>query len=713
MKTMPSSCIAHTHALHRMWANSRQRGSVAVMAAIAISTMVILLASIDIGYLFFQKRELQKIADLSALAGAQQLGRSFSLPSDSCVAAFAAARGNANAQAGQSFSGTYTISCGRWDPVAVTTAPYYQAYAGGGTPTGLPAPTAVSVLVSKPFNSFFGAWASRTVSALAIATADSPIAVFSVESRLLRIDGGVVPTVLSNLGVNINGTSLVSYDGVANAKVTTGGLLAALGFNIPLTADVATIKNLISVGTPKCQNGICLLSDLLGEISTIGGQSDLINALGIQSGRIKLLTDSNGSGLLSILDTANGKAALEANIKAPQLLTTAIITANSKNSVDANLGVTIPGVISADTKLGIVEPPSIGIGGVGATAYTSQVRLFSHVKTDDGSLTSELITKILKIDLPLAIDVVNGKGTIKAMCNAKDVNGNDTAIISVAAPLLKICVGNIDSTSAFSTLKACDDANPNPGDKNELLNVLNGALKLSTHFSIDGLPNNVDTIPMIKGQTVTVGNNPLQLGVTLRNVMKAVVATTLGTLLGKGQDGVTNSSLAAQLLANAVGATGTILQTAVNSLNTTVQSLKTFLGNLGPDVTSLLTGSPVSGVATLLNSVGGLLNGLLTGIANLLGNLLGNVLCGLSGNYNQCMLANQLSGSQGSGANAISNVLLTLLGLVEQLLAPILDTLGSVLATQLNNLLGINLGQVDVTLIDLKCGGGANVRLVY
>ena len=173
MKTMSDSCAIYTHALHRVWARSRQRGSIVVMTAIGISTMVILLASIDIGYLFFQKRELQKVADLSALAGAQQLGRSSVAPGDACPSSvIATAEGNA--KVAQNFSGTVTASCGNWDPVAVTTAPHYR-----GTGTGI-VPNAVSVHVSRSFRSFFGAWASRTVSAVAIATTDAPTAVFSV-----------------------------------------------------------------------------------------------------------------------------------------------------------------------------------------------------------------------------------------------------------------------------------------------------------------------------------------------------------------------------------------------------------------------------------------------------------------------------------------------------------------------------------------------------
>ena len=48
----------------------RQSGSVAMLGALWLMIAVICLATIDIGNVFWQKRELQKIADLAALAGA-------------------------------------------------------------------------------------------------------------------------------------------------------------------------------------------------------------------------------------------------------------------------------------------------------------------------------------------------------------------------------------------------------------------------------------------------------------------------------------------------------------------------------------------------------------------------------------------------------------------------------------------------------------------
>lgn len=670
----------------------RQRGSIAVMAALVISAVVILLASIDIGFLFYQKRELQKIADMAAIAGAQKIARSADLPDDQCASGFSAAANNA--QIAHGFSGTINSTCGKWDPTSIPAAPHYLAYAGGITPAGQPVPTAVRVEISRSFGSFFGAWASQQVSAFAIATTSAPVAVFSVESRLLNIKDGSVPMLLAQLGVDINGTTLASYDGLANARITTGGLLSELGFNIPLNADVATIKNIVSLGSPACSNGICPLNTLLGAVSTIGGQQDLINALGVQSGNVKLLTDAGERGLLTILDTANGKAALDANIKASELLSTAIVMAGSEHpAIAANVNLGAPGLLSVDNQIGIVAPPSIGIGGVGTKAFTSQVRMFTHV-------TSNLLNaNLVSSDIPLAIDVVNGTGTIMDMCKKKK-DGKDVATIAIDAPILKLCVGNFNASSAFSTSSTCSDNLQNQ----TLLKILpnlppSGGLNVNTSFSIDSLPN-TDTHDFVKGETFTLGKNDLQLGATLLDLMDGMLAKLLGATLlqvqTQGAGGVNNNTLAAGLL----NASGNVLNTALSTVQGALGDLKNFVN--GINANSGLAAALGSVLTGLLNTVGNLANGLL----NIVGDILNPVLC--LGNA-QCILSGQLAGDQGS----ISKAVLTALGLTTDLLQPILDELGSALSNQLQTLLGLQIGQVDVTLIDLNCGGGENVKLVY
>ena len=52
----------------------RQRGTVSLMAALLIAAIgVAALVSLDVGFVFYTQRQLQKLVDVAALSGAQQL----------------------------------------------------------------------------------------------------------------------------------------------------------------------------------------------------------------------------------------------------------------------------------------------------------------------------------------------------------------------------------------------------------------------------------------------------------------------------------------------------------------------------------------------------------------------------------------------------------------------------------------------------------------
>lgn len=670
---------------------TNQDGNILIMASIVLSTAIILLASIDIGFLFYQKRELQKIADMAAIAGTQQLVRSIVNEETSCESAFSVATENARVNGGTTISPD--ITCGHWDPQQAVETPDYAAIEDGEF--GATLPNAVEVIVERSYGSFFGAWASQRVNARAIAmgTPTMPTAVFSVGSRLLRIDSnGAVPTLLNALGLDISSTQALSYNGIANASVRTGNLLRALGFDIPLDADIGTLTELVKTSsTDHCQFNRCSLDTLIDAISAVGGQQELVSVLGLPAEtldlQVKLLSDQNGRGLLDLENAANGQSAVNTSLSIGELVGTALQVANNQRGVDLpGLNIDLSPAANVTTKLGLVEPQSVGFGGIGTVAYTSQLRLFSKVEIDTGGL--------VKASLPTAIDLVNGRGELTELCEEKDAEGNHTATIHVSAPILRTCVGNIDEATVFSRNTSCETGLSN----HPLLSILGGTVKVESSFKLDALPYE-QTVVLAKGQTTTVGHNNLQIGTTVRNLYKAVLAETLGKLLGQGQGPVSANSLAGNLLA----AGSNNLTATINNLNNTLSSLKSFINSLGSNA---FLQNPL---ATLLSGVGNLVTGLLTSVTNLLGNLVGNLACAFSGNYNQCMVEKELTGSQGN----VSNVLLTLLGLVTQQLQPVLDPLGNLLAQRLQNLLGVNLGEVDVTLIDLQCEGESNVRLVH
>jgi uncharacterized membrane protein len=212
-----------------------QRGSLLVNLAIAISLIVIVLIGTELGYLFFMKREIQKSADLAALAGAQKISSA-----TGCADAVAAAKLSANGTSGSDtrrnlpamFSlADGDIECGQWDP-AKATADHFEL-----ATTNL---NAVRVTISKAPTAilpFFDA--NRTIQVKAVA-ANSPIASFSLGTGVASLNEGAVNQLLSALLGTKNQISLdlVSYQGLATGSIRLLDLISVF-------PNVGTVKELL------------------------------------------------------------------------------------------------------------------------------------------------------------------------------------------------------------------------------------------------------------------------------------------------------------------------------------------------------------------------------------------------------------------------------------------------------------------------------------
>jgi uncharacterized membrane protein len=664
-----------------------QHGAIAVMAAIGLSLAVVLLASIDIGYLFYAKRDLQKIVDMAALAGATKLDGTTcaSLPSDApVISATQNAILNANVAPATAFPGTLTVTCGAWTASPAAFAPYTASQF---------TQNAVQVDATRKVSPFFGLL-PQNVRAIAIAAkSGQPTATFSVGSKLLQVNSdGTVPLIAKALGLNLAGTSLLSYNGLANVAVTPSGLLQALGINVPLNADVGTIKSLVSVGSPACPSGICPLSGLLNAIGTVGGQQNLINSLGLQgnvalNAQIPLLADASGNGgLLAIVDTGDGQSVLNANVNALDLLTTALAIGNSNRALP--LGVSTPLGIKAN--VGIIEAPVTGIGGNGTTAHTAQIRL--AVSVDSSQLLSSLpaplnaLGNTLSLKLPILLDLNRSTGTLNHLCESRDSSGNPQGIVTVSHAVLTACITDYDPndlTAVFNQKLSCGDPAYTLKDA-KILTLANQPIvqtSLATNIALNPAQT-YDTNPLSKGMQDTVPHADQQ-SISLAGIIKNLTDTLFGTLVGKVLTSTTSNVTLANALLSVIPISTTVLN-LLNSIMIAVQSLPPYT----------------------LASVGNVFNTLLNG---LLSNLIGP--CSLIGNDPQQCIANTLSGTVTNAGVTVSKVGLTLSAMLQEMLAPITTPLSNVLSSVLGNLLGLQLGLTDVNMQDIDCTGGG-VKLV-
>lgn len=697
---------------------ARQRGSVLVATAGALLVSVTLLASADLGYLFYMKREMQKVADLSALAGAQRIDKR------NCTAAIAAATGNANLNMSRYSMtlpmGQGPITCGRWDPVAASgtttvaseMAPT-ESYGGAGVRTYFGTPktgidyNAVKVAFSQDVPMFFSFLGTRTVSVQAIAIRDAPLATFSVGSKISTINPAQTPlgAILRLVGANVGPSELLSYNGLAQVKVTPSGLLQALG--IPVSADLGVGELNTLLAGRQVQ-----LGTLLNAITTVGGQNALASAnvvvanalqtaLSVPSLMVQLGSTDAVGGLFAkvVAPGATVASALNAQVSALDLITAAVGVASSQRGVATALNVGSIAGITATAKLGIIEPPSIGIGGIGTKAYTAQVRLYAHVTTNGGGLASSLLTLLgTSIDLPIVVDVVSAFGTLTDMnCGASP----PAATIGVDSSLLKACVGKVNESTLFSTREVCDTGLQDQTIAKVLnLNLLSGQVH-SNALSTPTVP-----VTLSVGQTKSTGQNPLAIGDTVSSLMNQL----LGLILAQPSSGGTGGSIAGMTPATAADVADKYLTKYSYNANLIATNMAAdgvtwarpcLIGVLTcpmPDVwrnqvTPLLgtcdnTCKRNALIASLqTTATNGVIPGLLTGVGDLVSGLLG-----------------------GTGSTTQQNLLQSLLKPVIELLKPTLNAVGTALSNVLLNVLGIDLGVTDVKLMSLSC---SNARLVY
>lgn len=704
-----------------------QRGGGSVMMMLLLLGLVAILGLVEIGHLYWAKREAQKVADLAALAGAQRLGLCSADNQDN-----RAARQNAMEQ--NRFAGNITIRCGNWN-IANPAADHFSEAIDEDHPRN-----AVKVIAQRASTPFFGQNSSLPmVQAQAVARSAAPSAVFSVGSQLLRVNNqSPLGNVLRLVGVNVDTATVLAYDGLAQAKVTPAGLLEALGLPVDVNMSVADFNrflaaNKVSLGrllsattTVLDRNGMAgLRLDALA--SRIGTQLDL-DRLDIQLG-----SAGQAGGLFAAVVAPDGTigSALQADINAMDLVTTAIAIASRGRGVTVDNLVIAGGV---EVRAGIIEPPSIAIGGVGARAYNAQVRVAIDIDSDKiPGLGPVLSTLGTRLKLPVYADVTNAMGTLTSLqCG----QAPRTATIRVDASVLRSCVGKVAAADVFSRSEVCDTRL-----QNEQLLTLLGAPLINDRISIDALTGS-QSLTLAEGETGSTRINPLAVGDTAQRLVDELLKVLSRMLDPRGQgmsQPTTAANLADQFLKAANPGDGRYdVDRTINLLRTGSQGLPPLDWNVSKGVPfacgllyldtcfrdgSVWEGYRATATGQGLGALSGLLGSLLGGLAvERCNSLLGNL------DYNNCLKRNLTSYLQtapgglldaysGSGVTSPGNGAVTCNGLLCLVLKPALDFLkpllnsvGTLLTRTLAEVLGLELGRTDVHVQSIQC---APAQLVY
>ena len=712
-----------------------QRGAMSVTMLLVMIGLVAMLGLVEIGYLYWAKRDAQKVADLSAIAGAQRL--------DLCDASYSdnsAARNNAERQ--NRFAGSLAIQCGSWN-TSHPAADHFVAGVSSSHPLN-----AVKVTARRSVVPFFGQNASLPrISAQAVAKRSAPTAVFSVGSQLLRVNGNTpLGNTLKLVGVDLDQTTLLGYDGLAQARVTPGGLLQALGIPVDANISIGDFNALLAAHKVSLGRLVDATASVLARSGVAGADLSLLrNALGtrldLDKLAVQLGSDASSNGVFAKIVAPDGSAAsaLQADVSALDLLTTSITIASDGRGVSINQLSLLGEAVSIRT--GVVEPPSIGIGGVGATAYNAQVRVVADVDTNGirilGLGLGQLLGNLgIRVKLPVHADVTNAMGTLVSLqCTAE----RPTATIRVDASVLRSCVGKVAEADRFSTRNVCGSSL-----QNEQMITLLGAALVNDKLSLDALQDS-QQVTLAAGETTSTRINPLLIGDTVSHIVEELLRV-LSKLLSPASSGMSTSqaadNLADQLLkaANPAGGRYNVNDTVAFLRRTqTHNGIEPFkewtLSNGVPRACGALnlgtcfeTGPVWDGFKATVTGEGlGVLNGLLGSLTGgLLINRCDSLISNLVG-YNSCVQKNLASYLQtapeglldaylGSGVTApgdqvsCKGLLCILLKPVLDVLKPVLNGIGTLLTTTLANVLGLELGRTDVHVQSIQCN---SAQLVY
>lgn len=707
---------------------SRPRGGMSVTMMLVMIALLAMLGLIEIGFLFWAKRDAQKVVDLAALAGAQRL--------DLCNASNAdnsAARQSALLQ--NRFRGQVQIQCGNWNATRGT-ADHFSPSVDASNPRN-----AVRVVAERGVLPFFGQ--NRTLPTLrvqAVAKRSEPTAVFAVGSQLLRTNGNSpLMATLRLVGLDVTNATVLSYDGLAQATITPSGLLAALG--IPVTADlsVADFNRLLSINRISLAQLVNATATVVGRDTAVGVQlqalSNLVGTrLDINQLNILLGSQNGGGGLFAQVISPDGTigSALESRVNVLDLVTAAISIANDGNGVQVQ-GLNLLGI---DVKAGVVEPPSIAIGGVGARAYNAQVRLMVDVDSDRLFAIGPLLNLLgTRLHLPLHVDVANAMGTLTSIqCGAAP----PTATVQVDSSVLRACVGKVNAADRFSKSNVCDATLQNE----QLLNLLGQPL-INDRITLPALTS-TQSLTLAAGQTGSTRINPLAVGTAVSDLVNELLRVLSGMLSSPKQGMNANDTakaLADRYLQAAFPSGGRYNVDQVIPLLRDGDPSRNLapLGNWTvtkgvpkPCLLGLTTcwedGSVWTGYRTTVTGQGlGLLDGLL---GSLVGGLLINRCDSLLGNlidYNGCVRTNLasyiqtapagfLDGQNGGGVTTPGNnvtcsgLLCALLNPVLAALKPVLNSVGTLLTNTLASLLGLELGRTDVSMQSIQC---SSAQLVF
>lgn len=394
-----------------------ERGAVVIVFALVLVVLLGFVAlGVDLSSLYFRQKSLQTHADLAAISAVSNLHN------DPPKHARMTVLGN----------GLREDDMTRLD-YARYNMDVSLAYGDRLTERELNAPgvNAATVHLQDSVPLYFAQNFLKQDSAQIAATATAArfdLASFSLGSRLLSLDGGLLNALLSEaLGSTIT-LNVVDYRALADARVDLLTFSDALAMRAELTA--LTYEELLTSDIRL----VDVAGALLDTVLVTGGLEQLLGSDGQAVVDIALLIAINGDTVAAQL----GDLLPTITVSALDILMASVDIVNAGHIIETELNLDVPGVILADLKLLIGEPPAgsgwITLGEKDVRVHTAQVRVKLDLQLlpsllNESGLLNALLGLLVDVRLegfeaPLYIEIASATATLSALgCNA--VNHDD------------------------------------------------------------------------------------------------------------------------------------------------------------------------------------------------------------------------------------------------------------------------------------------------
>lgn len=401
---------------------SNRDGAVSVVVGVCLLMFVgFAAAAVDFGYVCLKGRQLQGIADMSAMAAATNLSN-----------AQRAAQETANSN-GWSKSVTADVTTGQYQPDP--SIPPSQRFSAGGEPTN-----AARVTLKADADLFFASLliGKKSISLSRTATAaQGELASFSIGTRLASLKGGVANSLLSGLtGSSVN-LSVMDYNALASAQVDLFQYVDALRTRMDLQG--ASFDRTLS-GQIETNGAIGAIVDALNEAGdSAAGQAieqiaQSANSTPIELGQLLDLGPYGGQ------DYVNGSGPSGLSVNALDLAQAVLALSQGGRQVQLNLASSLPGVAGVAAWLAIGERPEhtpwlTVTDDNSVVVRTAQARLYVDTKVAPlGGLAG-----VASIDLPIYVELASAKARLASLdCAAPTVS------LSVSPSIGKAAIGAVN-----------------------------------------------------------------------------------------------------------------------------------------------------------------------------------------------------------------------------------------------------------------------------